>query len=43
MLNMGNDIIKSYALCNGKYSMGPSLNLAREAVINLTHISVSDS
>lgn len=42
MLNKGNDILKSYALCDGKYSMGPSLNLAMNTIINPTHIFVSN-
>lgn len=42
MLNKGNGILKSYALCDGKQSMSSSLNLAMEAIINPTHPSVSD-
>lgn len=43
MLNKGNDVIKLQALCDEKYAMSPSLNLAMEGVINPTQISVSDS
>lgn len=42
MLNKENDILKPYALCDVKYSMGPSLNLAINAIINPTHIFVSN-